>query len=98
MDSIAKIAELETAEKEKMKVIYKNFHTYILKNISAIIFHLICSQDKVDKILKYGCNVFINRQLIYNYPNYCLLMLELWLLSTQTLMVSKDYHLLLAAK
>lgn len=40
---MAKIAELETAEKEKMK-------------------------DKVDKIIKHGCNVFINRQLIYNYP------------------------------
>lgn len=43
VDSMAKIAELEVAEKEKMK-------------------------DKVDKILKHGCNVFINRQLIYNYP------------------------------
>ncbi|CAD6208053.1 GSCOCG00010327001-RA-CDS [Cotesia congregata] len=43
VDSLAKIAELEVAEKEKMK-------------------------DKVDKIVKHGCNVFINRQLIYNYP------------------------------
>ncbi|CAH1980704.1 unnamed protein product [Acanthoscelides obtectus] len=43
VDSMAKIAELESAEKEKMK-------------------------DKVNKILKHGCNVFINRQLIYNYP------------------------------
>uniref|UniRef100_A0AC35TZ01 T-complex protein 1 subunit beta n=1 Tax=Rhabditophanes sp. KR3021 TaxID=114890 RepID=A0AC35TZ01_9BILA len=43
VDSIAKVAELEKAEKEKMK-------------------------DKVNKILKHGCNVFINRQLIYNYP------------------------------
>ncbi|XP_014211052.1 T-complex protein 1 subunit beta [Copidosoma floridanum] len=43
VDSMAKIAELELAEKEKMK-------------------------DKVEKILKHGCNVFINRQLIYNYP------------------------------
>ncbi|XP_014237938.1 T-complex protein 1 subunit beta isoform X1 [Trichogramma pretiosum] len=43
VDSMAKIAELEVAEKEKMK-------------------------DKVDKIVKHGCNVFINRQLIYNYP------------------------------
>merc|ERR1719265_1140052 len=24
---------------------------------------------KVDKICKHGCNVFINRQLIYNYPD-----------------------------
>lgn len=43
VDSMAKIAELELAEKEKMK-------------------------QKVDKILKHNCNVFINRQLIYNYP------------------------------
>ncbi|EKX73183.1 chaperonin containing t-complex protein 1, beta subunit, putative [Theileria equi strain WA] len=26
-------------------------------------------KDKVDRILKHGCNVFINRQLIYNYPD-----------------------------
>ncbi|XP_060846776.1 T-complex protein 1 subunit beta-like [Rhopalosiphum padi] len=43
VDSMAKVAELELAEKEKMK-------------------------DKVSKILSYECNVFINRQLIYNYP------------------------------
>ncbi|XP_063233280.1 T-complex protein 1 subunit beta [Bacillus rossius redtenbacheri] len=43
VDSMAKIADLELAEKEKMK-------------------------DKVNKILKHGCTVFINRQLIYNYP------------------------------
>merc|ERR1712168_1248256 len=43
VDSVAKVAELELAEKEKMK-------------------------DKVEKICKHGCNVFINRQLIYNYP------------------------------
>lgn len=43
VDSMAKIAELEVAEKEKMK-------------------------DKVAKILKHNSNVFINRQLIYNYP------------------------------
>ncbi|VVD05304.1 unnamed protein product [Leptidea sinapis] len=43
VDSMAKIAELEVAEKEKMK-------------------------EKVNKILAHKCNVFINRQLIYNYP------------------------------
>eukprot|EP01068_Selenidium_serpulae_P012918 Selendium_serpulae@DN5896_c0_g1_i3.p1 len=26
-------------------------------------------QTKINKILKHGCNVFINRQLIYNYPD-----------------------------
>ncbi|KAL7296752.1 hypothetical protein TKK_0010162 [Trichogramma kaykai] len=39
VDSMAKIAELELAEREKMK-------------------------DKVDKIVEYGCNVFINRTLV----------------------------------
>jgi len=43
VDSVAKVAELEVAEKEKMK-------------------------DKVNLILKHGINCFINRQLIYNYP------------------------------
>ena len=43
VDAVSKVAELELAEKEKMK-------------------------DKVAKILKHGCSVFINRQLIYNYP------------------------------
>ncbi|KAK4337408.1 hypothetical protein RND71_044138 [Anisodus tanguticus] len=43
VDSIAKVAELELAEKEKMK-------------------------DKVNSILQHDINVFINRQLIYNYP------------------------------
>ncbi|KAL7073826.1 hypothetical protein ACQ4LE_007663 [Meloidogyne hapla] len=43
VDSIAKIAELEQVEKEKMK-------------------------EKVEKICSHGINVFINRQLIYNYP------------------------------
>ena len=26
-------------------------------------------ERKVDKICAHGCNVFINRQLIYNYPD-----------------------------
>jgi len=43
VDSVSKIADLELAEKEKMK-------------------------DKVDSILQHNINVFINRQLIYNYP------------------------------
>lgn len=43
VDSVAGVAELELAEKKKMK-------------------------DKVDLILKHNINVFINRQLIYNYP------------------------------
>lgn len=43
VDSVDKFAEIEQAEKEKMK-------------------------NKVEKILAYGCDIFINRQLIYNYP------------------------------
>merc|ERR1719315_684941 len=43
VENVAKVAELEVAEKEKMK-------------------------DKVDLICAHDMNVFINRQLIYNYP------------------------------
>lgn len=43
VDSTSKLAELEKAEKVKMKA-------------------------KVDKIKKFGINTFINRQLIYDYP------------------------------
>lgn len=43
VESIAKLGEMELAEKEKMK-------------------------EKVNQILAHKCNVFINRQLIYNYP------------------------------
>lgn len=43
VDNVSQIAELELAEKEKMK-------------------------DKVDMICGHDMNVFINRQLIYNYP------------------------------
>eukprot|EP01012_Entosiphon_sulcatum_P010382 TRINITY_DN1605_c0_g1_i1.p1 TRINITY_DN1605_c0_g1~~TRINITY_DN1605_c0_g1_i1.p1 ORF type:complete len:548 (-),score=123.03 TRINITY_DN1605_c0_g1_i1:36-1484(-) len=43
VESMAKLAALETAEKTKMK-------------------------EKVEKIVKHGINCFINRQLIYNYP------------------------------
>ncbi|KAL4460897.1 hypothetical protein ABPG74_016369 [Tetrahymena malaccensis] len=47
VESMDKIAEIETAEKEKMKA-------------------------KVEKILAYEPTVFINRQLIYNYPEQML--------------------------
>merc|ERR1712070_1217237 len=47
VDSIMKVAEIEEAEKVKMK-------------------------KKVDKILAYKPDVFINRQLIYNYPEQLL--------------------------
>ena len=43
VDGTAKVAEIELAEKEKMK-------------------------EKCQKIISHGINCFINRQLIYNYP------------------------------
>ncbi|KNC82622.1 T-complex protein 1 subunit beta [Sphaeroforma arctica JP610] len=43
VDATAKVAEIEVAEKEKMKA-------------------------KVDKIVAHGINCFINRNIIYNYP------------------------------
>lgn len=43
VDSMAKVAEIEAAEKDKMRA-------------------------KVQKILSHGINCFINRQLIYNFP------------------------------
>lgn len=43
VDSMAKVAEIETAEKEKMR-------------------------EKVKKIIGHGINCFVNRQLIYNFP------------------------------
>jgi T-complex protein 1 subunit beta len=43
VDSIDKVADIEQAEKDKMRT-------------------------KVNKILAHDCNVFINRQLIYNFP------------------------------
>ena len=43
VDSMAKVGEIEAAEKQKMA-------------------------DKCAKIIAHGCNLFINRQLIYNYP------------------------------
>mmetsp|Transcript_604 Transcript_604/g.764 ORF Transcript_604/g.764 Transcript_604/m.764 type:complete len:318 (+) Transcript_604:789-1742(+) len=43
VDSMTKVAEIEEAEKNKMR-------------------------QKCDKIMNHGCNVFINRQLIYNLP------------------------------
>lgn len=49
VDAVSKVAELELAEKEKMK-------------------------DKVEKIIKHGCNVFINRYTTAGWPHantYC---------------------------
>ena len=43
MDSMAKVAEIEEAEKDKMR-------------------------NKCQKIIGHGINCFVNRQLIYNFP------------------------------
>ncbi|KAL2645513.1 hypothetical protein R1flu_013100 [Riccia fluitans] len=43
VDAMSKVAEIEAAEKNKMK-------------------------EKVEKILAHGINCFVNRQLIYNFP------------------------------
>ncbi|XP_071695711.1 T-complex protein 1 subunit beta-like [Rutidosis leptorrhynchoides] len=43
VDSMAKVAQIEGAEKEKMR-------------------------EKVQKIISHGINCFVNRQLIYNFP------------------------------
>lgn len=58
VDSIAKVAELEQAEKEKMAQKVRNVETLTKLTIGL----------KVEKICSHGINVFINRQLIYNYP------------------------------
>eukprot|EP00435_Cladocopium_sp_Y103_P019654 s3378_g4.t1 len=47
VDSLEAVAEIEQAEKDKMK-------------------------KKIEKIVDHKCNVFINRQLIYNYPDQLL--------------------------
>lgn len=47
VDSIAKVGEIEEAEKAKMRA-------------------------KVNRILAHGMDVFISRQLIYNYPEQLL--------------------------
>lgn len=47
VDATAKLAELEKAEKAKMRA-------------------------KIEKIKKLGCNVFVNRQLVYDYPEQLL--------------------------
>ena len=48
VDSMAKVGEIEAAEKRKMR-------------------------DKCEKIASHGANLFINRQLIYNYPEQVLM-------------------------
>jgi T-complex protein 1 subunit beta len=60
VDSVAKIAELEQAEKGKMKEKVGSVGSSTAGNVHPC--------KKVEKICSHGINVFINRQLIYNYP------------------------------
>ena len=73
VDSVMKVAEIEEAEKAKMK-------------------------RKVEKILAYKPDVFINRQLIYNYPEQLLADNGVMVSSTPTSMVWKDFLLSLVPK
>ena len=61
VDSTGKLAELERAERVS--------NSYMLHPGATI---LSCLQEKmkakVDAIAAHGINVFVNRQLIYNYP------------------------------
>ena len=59
VDNVSKVAEIELAEKEKMK----DKVGFLL-----IIFCSDTSLHQVDLICAHDMNVFINRQLIYNYP------------------------------
>jgi T-complex protein 1 subunit beta len=61
VDGTGKLAELERAERVSR-----------LKKIQRFLTHLILFQEKmkakVDAIAEHGINCFVNRQLIYNYP------------------------------
>ena len=59
VDNVSKVAEIELAEKEKMKDKVGLLHVIFSSNT---FFH------QVDLICAHDMNVFINRQLIYNYP------------------------------
>ena len=59
VDNVSKVAEIELAEKEKMKD---------KVGFLIIIFCSDTSLHQVDLICAHDMNVFINRQLIYNYP------------------------------
>ena len=61
VDNVSKVAEIELAEKEKMKDKVVNFEipNFSLYDQNNFQVDLICAHDM---------NVFINRQLIYNYP------------------------------
>ena len=61
VDNVSKVAEIELAEKEKMKD-----KVEYLEKLHLPFFHENFFQ--VDLICAHDMNVFINRQLIYNYP------------------------------
>jgi chaperonin GroEL (HSP60 family) len=60
VDSFEAVKEIEDAERRKMS---EKVMTYMI--FAQWLYYCI----QVDKIAAHGCNVFINRQLIYNYPD-----------------------------
>ena len=62
VDNVSKVAEIELAEKEKMKD--KVFEIKKKLNFPFSLLYFL----QVDLICAHDMNVFINRQLIYNYP------------------------------
>ena len=59
------VASIEKAEKEKMKAKVLSPHTHTKQYLRH---HTTPPHAQVEKIMKFDANVFINRQLIYNYP------------------------------
>lgn len=70
VDSLNKVAEIEEAE----KVCHISNDCRLSRNTSSNVLNLYPPvfqarmRQKCDKIIAHGCNVFINRQLIYNLP------------------------------
>jgi T-complex protein 1 subunit beta len=44
------------------------FFIFSIVRVDAVLFYQVKMRNKVEKIITHGCNVFINRQLIYNLP------------------------------
>jgi T-complex protein 1 subunit beta len=61
VDSTGKLAELERAERVRACRLWEEF-------ISLIVSEQEKMKAKMEAIASHGINVFVNRQLIYNYP------------------------------
>lgn len=66
VDGTGKLAELERAERVIPSLIALSFLSQ-LSSLSSL-FGQEKMKSKVDAIASHGINVFVNRQLIYNYP------------------------------